>query len=101
MGRRSVARMLKLERSIVSVLARRLRSRADVELENLALRHLWFLKLNPCELVGGFDELERRQDRNYADTHLLRYVRELAESRKRVRGSMLPLIGSRGLPCTE
>ena len=31
--------MLKLERSIVSILARRLRSRAVVELENLALRH--------------------------------------------------------------
>jgi hypothetical protein len=31
--------MLKLERSIVSMLARRFRSRAVVELENLALRH--------------------------------------------------------------
>ena len=31
--------MLKLERSIASVLARRFRSRAVVELENLALRH--------------------------------------------------------------
>src|SRR5208283_2218155 len=39
MGRHSVAGMLKLERSIASVLARRLRSRAVVELENLALRH--------------------------------------------------------------
>src|ERR1022692_3556097 len=39
MGRRSVAGMLKLERSIVSMLARRFRSRAVVELENLALRH--------------------------------------------------------------
>ena len=39
MGRRSVASMLKLERSIISVVARRFRSRAVVELENLALRH--------------------------------------------------------------
>src|SRR6202521_5392069 len=39
MGRRSVAGMLKFERSIVSMLARRFRSRAVVELENLALRH--------------------------------------------------------------
>jgi hypothetical protein len=31
--------MLKLERSIASVLARRFRSLAAVELENLALRH--------------------------------------------------------------
>src|SRR5467141_3814364 len=31
--------MFKLERSIVSMLARRFRSRAVVELENLALRH--------------------------------------------------------------
>jgi hypothetical protein len=37
MGRRSVAGMLKLARSIVSMLARR--SRAILELENLALRH--------------------------------------------------------------
>ncbi|HWY68172.1 MAG TPA: hypothetical protein VNX88_05875 [Terriglobales bacterium] len=37
--RRSVTGMLKLERSIVSMLASRLRSRAVVELENLALRH--------------------------------------------------------------
>ena len=50
MGRRSVAGMLNLERSIVSMLARRFRSRAVVELENLALRHqlhvlrLWLLK---------------------------------------------------------
>jgi hypothetical protein len=39
MGSHSVAGMLKLERSIVSMLARRFRSRAVVELENLALRH--------------------------------------------------------------
>jgi len=39
MGRRSVAGMLKLERCFVSMLARRFRSRAVVELENLALRH--------------------------------------------------------------
>src|SRR5260370_13074665 len=39
MGRRSVAGMLKLERWIVSILVRRFRSRAVVELENLALRH--------------------------------------------------------------
>src|ERR1700674_3461642 len=39
MGRRSVAGMLKVERSIVSMLARRFRSRAVVELEHLALRH--------------------------------------------------------------
>ena len=39
MTRYSVAAMLKLERSIVSMLARRFRSRAVVELENLALRH--------------------------------------------------------------
>ena len=31
--------MLKLERSVISVVARRFRSRAVVELENLALRH--------------------------------------------------------------
>jgi putative transposase len=31
--------MLELERSVISVVARRLRSRASVELENLALRH--------------------------------------------------------------
>src|ERR1035441_10183391 len=31
--------MLELERSVISVVARRLRSRAAVELENLALRH--------------------------------------------------------------
>ena len=37
--RRSVAGMLKRVRSIASVLARRFRSRAVVELENLALRH--------------------------------------------------------------
>ena len=39
MGRRSVAAMLKFKRSIVSMLARRFRGRAVVELENLALRH--------------------------------------------------------------
>ena len=39
MGSRSVAGMLKLERPIVSMLVRRFRSRAVVELENLALRH--------------------------------------------------------------
>src|SRR5260370_18943725 len=39
MGRRSVAGMLKLVRSIVSRLVCRFRSRAVVELENLALRH--------------------------------------------------------------
>jgi hypothetical protein len=38
MGRRSVAGMLKLER-VISIVARRFRSRAVVELENLALRH--------------------------------------------------------------
>ena len=36
---RSVAGMLKLVRSVVSVLVRRFRSRAVLELENLALRH--------------------------------------------------------------
>ena len=39
MGRRSVAGMLKLVHSIVSVIARRFRNRAVLELENLALRH--------------------------------------------------------------
>jgi predicted component of type VI protein secretion system len=39
MDGRSVAGMLKVVRSIVSVLARRFRSRAVLELENLALRH--------------------------------------------------------------
>jgi transposase InsO family protein len=39
MGRRSLAGMDKLKRSIVSRLACRFRSRAVVELENLALRH--------------------------------------------------------------
>ena len=39
MGRRNVAGMLKFERSIVSRVVCRLRSRAAVELENLALRH--------------------------------------------------------------
>jgi hypothetical protein len=39
MGRRSVAGMLKLVRSIVSVVARRFRRRLVLELENLALRH--------------------------------------------------------------
>src|SRR6266849_3441181 len=39
MGSRSVAGMLTLLRFIVSVLVRRLRSRAVLELENLALRH--------------------------------------------------------------
>src|ERR1022692_4338050 len=39
MGRRSVASMRTLERSIVSRLVCRFRSRAVVELENLALRH--------------------------------------------------------------
>jgi len=38
--------MLKLERSIVSMLARRFRSQAVVELENLALRHLSLLLRN-------------------------------------------------------
>jgi len=38
-GRRSVAGMLKLERSVISVVARRFRSRAVVELENLDPRH--------------------------------------------------------------
>src|ERR1019366_4439578 len=38
MGRRSVAGMLKLER-VISVVVRRVRSLAVVELENLALRH--------------------------------------------------------------
>jgi hypothetical protein len=38
-GRRSLAGMLKLVRSIVSVLARRFRNRGVLELENLALRH--------------------------------------------------------------
>jgi hypothetical protein len=39
MGRRSLASMPKLVGSIVSVVARRFRSRAVLELENLALRH--------------------------------------------------------------
>ncbi len=39
MGGRSVARMLKLKRCIVSRLVCRFRSRAVVELENIALRH--------------------------------------------------------------
>ena len=39
MARRSVAGMLKFERSIVSWIVCRFRSRAVVELENLALRH--------------------------------------------------------------
>ncbi len=39
MGRRSVAGMLKLVRSIISVLSLRFRSRAVLELEILALRH--------------------------------------------------------------
>ncbi len=39
MGSRSVAGMLTLLRFIVSVLVRRFRSRAVLELENLALRH--------------------------------------------------------------
>jgi transposase InsO family protein len=39
MVRRSVAGMHKLERSVISVVAHRFRSRAVVELENLALRH--------------------------------------------------------------
>jgi len=38
-GRRSAAGMLKLERSVISVVARRFRSRAVVELENLDPRH--------------------------------------------------------------
>ena len=51
MGRRSVAGMLKLERSIVTMLARRFRSRAVVELENLALRHqLHVLRRQLCLL---------------------------------------------------
>ena len=37
--RRTVGSMLKLVRSIVSVFARRFRSRAVLQLENLALRH--------------------------------------------------------------
>jgi len=39
MGSRNVAGMLTLLRFIVSVLVRRFRSRAVLELENLALRH--------------------------------------------------------------
>jgi hypothetical protein len=39
MSRRSVAGMLKLVRSAISIVARRFRSRAVLELENLALRH--------------------------------------------------------------
>jgi transposase InsO family protein len=39
MGRRSVAGMLQPERSIVSILSRRFRSRVVLELENLARRH--------------------------------------------------------------
>jgi hypothetical protein len=39
MGGRCVADMLKLVRSIVAVLILRFRSRAVLELENLALRH--------------------------------------------------------------
>ena len=39
MGSRSVASMLTLLRFVVSVLVRRFRSRAVLELENLALRH--------------------------------------------------------------
>ena len=39
MGHRSAVGMPNFERSIVSMLARRLRGRAVVELENLALRH--------------------------------------------------------------
>src|SRR3984893_5278827 len=39
MGSRSVASMLTLWRFVVSVLVRRFRSRAVLELENLALRH--------------------------------------------------------------
>ena len=39
MGRRSVAGMLKFLRFIVSLLALRVRGRAVLELENLALRH--------------------------------------------------------------
>ena len=38
MGRRSVAGMLKLVHAVISAVARRFRSRAVVELENLALR---------------------------------------------------------------
>src|ERR1700730_5246324 len=39
MSRRSVAGMLKLVHSALSIVARRFRSRAVLELENLALRH--------------------------------------------------------------
>jgi hypothetical protein len=39
MGSRSVAGMLKLVRSMVSVVVRRFRGRVVLELENLALRH--------------------------------------------------------------
>jgi hypothetical protein len=39
MGRRGVAGMLKLVHSVVSVLARRFRRRAVLEVDNLALRH--------------------------------------------------------------
>jgi putative transposase len=39
MGRRSVVGMHEPDRSIVSMLGRRFRSREVVELENLALRH--------------------------------------------------------------
>ena len=39
MGGRSVAGMLKLEKSVISVVARRFRSRVVVELESLALGH--------------------------------------------------------------
>jgi hypothetical protein len=39
MGSRSVAEMLTILRCVVSVLVRRFRSRAVLELENLALRH--------------------------------------------------------------
>ena len=39
MDRRSVAGMFKLVHAVISAVARRFRSRAVVELENLALRH--------------------------------------------------------------
>jgi hypothetical protein len=49
---RSVDRMDKAVRSIVSVVARRLRSRAAVELENLALRHQLYVLFAASGRVG-------------------------------------------------
>jgi hypothetical protein len=48
MGRRSVAGMPKLVHPIVSVLARRFRSLAVLELENLALRHQLHVSSSPA-----------------------------------------------------